>query len=72
MISRRYAMLDAGNGRVQFALYITIYADKIGELDRLSDEVESIFGSRLVYSRRAFIRRAGIQSLFHSGMMSFI
>ncbi|MEK7098119.1 MAG: DUF87 domain-containing protein [Patescibacteria group bacterium] len=38
----------------QFALYITIYADKIEELDRLSDEVESIFGSRLVYSRRAF------------------
>lgn len=38
----------------QFALYITIYADKPEELDRLSDEIESIFGSRLVYSRRVF------------------
>src|SRR3990167_8026716 len=38
----------------QFALYLTIYADKTEELDRLSDEVESIFGSRLVYSRRVF------------------
>lgn len=38
----------------QFALYVTIYADKPEELDRLSDEVESIFGSRLVYSRRVF------------------
>lgn len=38
----------------QFALYLTIYADKAEELDRLADEVESIFGSRLVYSRRVF------------------
>ena len=55
-------MPDAGNGRVQFALYITIYADKIGELDRLSDEVESIFGSRLVYSRARFYQ-AGRDSI---------
>ncbi len=38
----------------QFALYVTIYADSKKELDRLSDEVEDIFGSRLVYSRRVF------------------
>ncbi len=38
----------------QFALYVTIYADKQEELDQLSEEIESILGSRLVYSRRVF------------------
>lgn len=38
----------------QFALYVTIYTDDAEELDRLSDQVEDIFGSRLVYSKRAF------------------
>ncbi len=38
----------------QFALYVTFYTDSLEELDRLSDQVEDIFGSRLVYSKRAF------------------
>lgn len=38
----------------QFALYVTIYAGSMDELDRLSDQVEDIFGSRLVYSRRVY------------------
>ncbi|MDP2830540.1 MAG: ATP-binding protein [bacterium] len=38
----------------QFALYVTVYADNKEELDRLTDEVENIFGSRLVYSKRVF------------------
>jgi len=38
----------------QFALYLTIYADSKSELDKLSEEVENIFGSRLVYSKRVF------------------
>lgn len=38
----------------QFALYITIYADNLEQLDRLSDQVEDVFGSRLVYSKRGF------------------
>ncbi len=38
----------------QFALYVTIYADSIEQLDRLSDQVEDIFGSRLVYCKRGF------------------
>ncbi|MHB8903708.1 MAG: VirB4-like conjugal transfer ATPase, CD1110 family [Patescibacteria group bacterium] len=38
----------------QFALYITLYADTLDGLDRLSDQVEDIFGSRLVYSRRVY------------------
>ena len=38
----------------QFSLYVTIYASSKEELDKLSDEVENIFGSRLVYSKRVF------------------
>jgi len=38
----------------QFSLYITIYEKNLEELDRLSDTVEDIFGSRLVYSRRVY------------------
>ncbi len=38
----------------QFALYITIYSNTKEEMDKLSDEVENIFGSRLVYSRKVF------------------
>ncbi len=40
----------------QFALYVTLYADDLEELDRLTDEVENIFGSRLVYSKRVFFQ----------------
>ena len=36
----------------QFALYVTVYADSEKELDALSEKMESIFGSRLVYSKR--------------------
>lgn len=38
----------------QFALYVTLYADSEKELNQLSDQVESIFGSRLVFSKRVF------------------
>ena len=38
----------------QLALYVTIYADNLEDLDRLSDQVEDVFGSRLVYSRRVY------------------
>jgi len=37
----------------QFALYVTIYADKEDELDKLTDTVESIIGAKLVMSKRA-------------------
>jgi len=36
----------------QFALYVTLYTESKEEMERLSDQVEDIFGSRLVYSRR--------------------
>lgn len=38
----------------QFSLYVTLYADNKEDLDRLSDQVEDIFGSRLVMSRRVY------------------
>jgi len=38
----------------QFALYVTIYTDSKEELDKLSDEIENIFGSRLVFSKKVF------------------
>ncbi len=38
----------------QFALYITVYAASKEELDLLSEKVESLLGSKLVYSRRSF------------------
>ncbi|MDD5071401.1 MAG: DUF87 domain-containing protein [Patescibacteria group bacterium] len=38
----------------QFSLYVTIYADSKEELNQLSDKVENIFGSRLVYSKKVF------------------
>ncbi len=37
----------------QFALYATIYSHDKKELDKLTEQVESIIGSKLVYSRRA-------------------
>lgn len=37
----------------QVGLYITLYANKRDELDRLTERVEGIIGSRLVYTKRA-------------------
>ncbi|RLC36833.1 conjugal transfer protein TraC, partial [Candidatus Falkowbacteria bacterium] len=38
----------------QFALYVTIYADSKEDLERMTSEIENIFGSRLVYSKKVF------------------
>lgn len=38
----------------QFAFYITVYADDKEELDRRSEEIESIFGAKLIYTKRGF------------------
>jgi conjugal transfer ATP-binding protein TraC len=40
----------------QFSLYVTIYSNTKEELDKLSDQVEDIFGSRLVYSKKVFFQ----------------
>lgn len=38
----------------QFAFYITIYANDKEDLDKRTDEIESLFGSKLIYTRRNF------------------
>jgi type IV secretory pathway VirB4 component len=38
----------------QFCLYVTLYADTEEELNKISDVVEDLFGSRLVYSKRVY------------------
>ncbi|MFH1233970.1 MAG: DUF87 domain-containing protein [Patescibacteria group bacterium] len=52
--SLRDALTQGVEKFFQFALYVTIYANKKEELDKLSDDVENIFGSRLVYSKRVY------------------
>ncbi len=36
----------------QFAFYVTIYARSIDDLDKLSEEIDATFGSKLIYSKR--------------------
>lgn len=36
----------------QFALYVTIYAKGLEELDKVTEDIESIFGAKLIYSKR--------------------
>ncbi|MBU4315539.1 DUF87 domain-containing protein [Patescibacteria group bacterium] len=38
----------------QFAFYITLYASTKEELDKRSSQIESIFGSKLIYTKRGF------------------
>ncbi len=38
----------------QFSFYITIYASNEDELDRYTSEVESLFGSKLIYTKAGF------------------
>ena len=40
----------------QFALYVTLYADDRKELDRLSEKIEDLFGSKLIFSKRALFQ----------------
>ena len=35
----------------QFAFYVTVYAPSKDELDKVSEEIENIFGSKLIYSK---------------------
>jgi len=38
----------------QFAFYVTIYADSEEELGKRTEEMESVFGSRLIFTKRGF------------------
>jgi conjugal transfer ATP-binding protein TraC len=52
----------------QFSLYITLYSESTEDLDRMSDQVEDILGSRLVYSRRVYFQaEQGFNSTLPTG-----
>ena len=38
----------------QFALYITLYADSLDKLNKITDKVELVLGGKLIYSRKVF------------------
>ena len=38
----------------QFAFYVTLYAKSVEELDKRTEEIEAIFGQKLIYSKRGF------------------
>jgi type IV secretory pathway VirB4 component len=38
----------------QFALYLTIYAKDEKELNNLTEDIEAVFGSKMVYTKRVF------------------
>ncbi|MDP3244139.1 MAG: ATP-binding protein [bacterium] len=40
----------------QFALYVTLYAKSKEELDKLSEDIEAMFGSKLIFSKRVFFQ----------------
>ncbi len=52
----------------QFSLYVTVYADTQKELEELTEKIEGLFGSRLVFSKRAFYRaEQGFKSTIPQG-----
>ena len=38
----------------QFAFYVTLYTDSEDKIERLSTQIETLFGSKLIYSKRVF------------------
>ncbi len=40
----------------QFAFYVTIYSDSLEKLNQISEDVESIFGSKLITSRKVLFQ----------------
>jgi len=52
--SLRDSLTQGSERFFQFALYVTIYAKSKDELERLSGDVETTFGTKLIYSKRVF------------------
>jgi conjugal transfer ATP-binding protein TraC len=53
----------------RFALYFTIYADDIKELDKYSTTLESALGSKLIVTKRALMQtQSGLNSTFPMGL----
>lgn len=38
----------------QFAFYVTIYGKSVDDLDKRTEEIEAIFGTKLIYTKRGF------------------
>ncbi|MDD2646753.1 MAG: ATP-binding protein [Patescibacteria group bacterium] len=38
----------------QFALYVTMYANSLKDLDSMTEKIEALFGSKLIYTRQVF------------------
>lgn len=50
-------ILQKGESRIfQFALYFTIYATSVEELDTLTRQLESTLGGMLIYTKQAFLQ----------------
>jgi len=53
----------------QFAFYATIYAKKLDDLEKLSEDIENVFGSKLIYSKSVFFQaEQGFTSTLPLGM----
>jgi conjugal transfer ATP-binding protein TraC len=52
----------------QFGLYVSLYAKSKEDLDKFSEEVEAIFGAKLIYTKRVFYQaEQGFNSTLPSG-----
>lgn len=40
----------------QFGFYVTIYAKDLKELDKMTEDIENVFGSRLIYSKHVLFQ----------------
>ncbi|MBI5732164.1 MAG: DUF87 domain-containing protein [Candidatus Magasanikbacteria bacterium] len=40
----------------QFAFYVTVYAPNKEELEKISEQIETMFGSKLIYTKRVFFQ----------------
>ncbi|PIR04347.1 MAG: conjugal transfer protein TraC [Candidatus Magasanikbacteria bacterium CG11_big_fil_rev_8_21_14_0_20_39_34] len=53
----------------QFAFYATIYAKNLDDLEKLSEDIENVFGSKLIYSKSVFFQaEQGFTSTLPLGM----
>src|SRR3989338_408831 len=52
MESLRDALSQGSEKFFQFALYVTIYASKLEELDKTTADIEGMFGSKLIYTKK--------------------
>ncbi|MCL5667198.1 MAG: ATP-binding protein [Patescibacteria group bacterium] len=65
----RDALMQGTEKYFRFALYFTIYADDIKELDKNSATLESALGSKLVVTKRAMLQtQAGFNSTLPMGL----